>query len=210
MTENDTLIDRLAGESSRRSFMKKSAIASGGLAMGLSGTGAVAAQDGNQNGNVMRGLMFNSQFHPRARFKIVSQQIDWAPVESDQEGDNFLSEQNDNLLFDNPNVFANFNTRVINYQIGRQSWGLLFVHQDANVQQGQVYELSPAFQPFGRDDFEQFGITNGDDELFDDQGGNELGLVTVQFSPVEGGGNGGGNDGGGGNETDGNETDGGN
>jgi hypothetical protein len=209
MTEQDSILGGLADES-RRSFMKKSAIASGGLAMGLSGAGTVAAQDGgNQNGNVMRGLMFNNQFHPRARFEIISQQIDWAPVETDQEGDDFLSEENDDLLFDNPNVFGNFNTRVVNYQVGRQSWALLFVHESANVQQGQVYELSPTFNPFGTDDFQQFGISDGRDDLFND-GGNELGLVTVQFSPSDGGQQGGGQGtttpGGDGNETDGNET----
>lgn len=203
MTENDSILDGLVDESSRRSFMKKSAIASGGLAMGLSGAGTVAAQDGSQNGNVMRGLMFNSQFHPRARFEIISQSIDWAPVETDQEGDDFLTDQNDNLLFSNSNVFGRFDTRVINYQIGRQSWSLLFVHESADVQQGQTYEVSPAFSPFGQDDFQQFGISDGNDDVFVD-GGNELGLVTVQFSPVGGGGSGDGS-----NETDGNETDGG-
>lgn len=204
MTENDNLIDRLTGESSRRSFMKKSAIASGGLALGMSGAGSVGAQDG-QNGNAMRGLMFNSQFHPRARFQIISQQIDWAPVETDQNGDDFLTDENDDLLFSDADVFGNFNTRVINYQIGRQSWGLLFVHEQANVQQGQVYELSPAFEPFGRDDFQQFGITDVNDDVITDAG-NELGLVTVQFSPAGGG------DGGDGQTTTtqgGNETDGG-
>lgn len=186
MTDNDTLLSELTDESSRRSFMKKSAIASGGLAVGLSGAGTIAAQDGTQqDGNVMRGLMFNSQFHPRARFQIISESIDWAPVETDE--NDFLTDANDNLLFSNPNVFGRFNTRVINYQIGRQSWGLLFVHESADVQQGQTYELSPAFSPFGTDDFEQFGITDADDDLFAN-GGNELGLVTVQFSPAGGGG----------------------
>lgn len=192
MTDNDSILDGLTDES-RRSFMKKSAIASGGLAMGMSGAGTVAAQDGGNQGNVMRGLMFNTQFHPRAQFEVVSQPIDWAPVETDQEGDNFLNEANDELLFDNPEVFAQFNTRVINYQIGRQSWGLLFAHESANLQQGQVYELSPTFSPFGTDDFQQFGIDESvNDDLFTEGGGNELGLVTVQFSPVEGGNQGGG------------------
>ncbi len=216
MTENDTILDGIADESSRRSFMKRSAIASGGLAMGLSATGTVAAQDGgDQNGDAMRGLMFNTQFHPRARFEVNSQAIDWAPIETDQQGDNFLAEPNDELLFDDPEVFANFNTRVVDYQIGRQSWALLFPYEQANVEQGQTYELSPAFSPFGPDDFQQFGIQQGDYDGFygpdqspyANQGFNELGLVTVEFSPA-GGGDGGGDGGtqGGGNQTDGNET----
>jgi len=215
MTDNDSILGGLTDES-RRSFMKKSAIASGGLAMGLSGTGTVAAQDGdNQNGNVMRGVMFGSQFHPRARFEIVSQQLDWAPLEN--ENNDFLTDANDDLLFDDNAVFANFNTRVINYQIGRQSWALLFVQEDANVQQGQTYELSPAFGAFGPDDFQQFGIDANDydgfygpdENDFGNQGYNELGMVTVQFSPAGGGQQGGGGDqAGDGNETDGNETDG--
>ncbi|NHN60878.1 MULTISPECIES: twin-arginine translocation signal domain-containing protein [Halorussus] len=205
MTDNDSILGGLADES-RRSFMKKSAIASGGLATGLSGAGTVAAQDGgNQDGNVMRGVMFSTQFHPRAQFEIVSESIDWAPLENEE--NDFLTDANDELLFDDAAVFANFNTRVVNYQVGRQSWALLFVQESANVQQGQTYTLSPAFGPFGPDDFQQFGIDSGDYDGFygpdendyGNQGYNELGMVTVQFSP------GGGGDG---NQTDGNETDG--
>lgn len=216
MTDNDSALEKLTDES-RRSFLKKSAITSGGLAMGLSGGSTVAAQDGNdqngneQNGNVMRGVMFGSQFHPRARFEIVSQRIDWAPLENEE--NDFLTDANDDLLFDDSEVFANFNTRVVNYRIGRQSWALLFVQEDANVQQGQTYELSPAFGAFGPDDFQQFGIDaddydgfyGPDENNFGNTGYNELGMVTVQFSPAGGGGQGGGGqDGGDGNQTDGN------
>lgn len=185
MTENDTLLRRITGESSRRSFMKKSAIASAGLAMGLSGTGTLAAQDDTDQ-NAMNGLMFNPQFHPRGQFRVISDAIDWAPVETDE--DDFLGDENDELLFNDPDVFARFNTRIIEYQGSIDDWSMLFVHESATVREGQVYELSPAFEPFGRDDFEEFGIEDDDidDDLFLDDGGNELGLVSVHFSPAQG------------------------
>jgi len=185
MTEKDTLLRRITGESSRRSFMKKSAVASTGLAMGLSGTGTVAAQDDDEQAP-MNGLMFNPQFHPRGQFRVVSAAIDWAPVETDE--NDFLGDENDELLFNDPDVFGRFNTRIIEYQGSIDDWSMLFVHEAASVQQGQVYELSPAFEPFGRDDFEEFGIQTDDvdDNLFYDDGGNELGLVSVHFSPAQG------------------------
>lgn len=207
MTEDDTLIEELTGESSRRTFMKSSALASGGLALGLSGAGTAGAQ-----GNVKRGLMPQDQFYPNARFTVRSRPLPWAPVYDEENG--ALNEENQGLLFQNPAIFRNMNTRIVEWNFGPQVWGLLFIPNDVAVDQGQTYETSPAFGVFGPDDFGEFGIgenvtddafIGADENEYLDDGGNELGLLTVQFSAVEGGG-GGGDGGGAGNETDDNET----
>lgn len=203
MTEDDTLIEELTGESSRRTFMKSSALASGGLALGLSGAGTVAAQDQGA-GNQMRGLMFQQNYYPLAQFEVKSKPLPWAPVHSQDEG--FLNEENQDLLFQNPAIFRNMNARVIEWEFPGQEWGFLFIPNQVAVEQGQMYETSPAFGVFGPDDFQEFGIDEGvedpgfigaDENQALDEGANEFGLITVQFSPVEGGGDGGGDDGGG-------------
>lgn len=169
MTQDDTLLTRLFDESSsRRSFMKKSAAASGALGLGLTGTSGAFAQDGD---DAMNGLMFNPQFFAGAQFEVVSESIDWAPVATGDTGDA--------VLFEDPNVFGPYDTRVVQYQFATGNYALLFVQQGVNVQQGEVYEVSPAFGAFGREDVDV------EDDLFFD-GGNDLGLVTVQFSPYEG------------------------
>lgn len=189
MTQDDNPLTALFGSESRRSFMKKAAAASGTAAVGVSGASGALAQDETEtgtpegDGGAMRGLMFNTQFNPAAQFEVVSQSLQWAPVESDQDGDDFLAEENDDLLFNNPEVFANYDTRVIRYQFGGGNFALLFPRSDANVQQGQVYELSQAFGAFGVEDVGE-GVQ--DPLLF--EGGNELGLITVEFSPAQGGG----------------------
>ncbi|MFC4552789.1 MULTISPECIES: twin-arginine translocation signal domain-containing protein [Halorussus] len=218
MTEDDSIIDQLTGESSRRTFMKSSALASGGLALGASGAGTVAAQqDGGQGGEQMRGLMFQTNYYPRAQFTVRSKPLPWAPVYNNNE-DDFLNEENQNLLFSNPAVFQNMNAHVIEWQFAGQNWGFLFVPNAVNVEQGQTYRTSPVFGTFGTEDFEEYGIDPGvtDDRFVGadegaglDAGTNELGLITVQFQPVSGGGGGGG--GGGGTQTtggggDGNQT----
>lgn len=211
MTEDDTIIEELTGESSRRTFMKSGALASGGLALGVSGAGTVTAeQDGG--GDMMRGLMFQTNYFPRAEFTVRSKPLPWAPVYNQDEED-FLNEENRDLLFQNPAVFRNMNARVIEWQFAGQNWGFLFIPNDVNVEQGQTYRTSPVFGVFGPEDFQEFGIeagvedpafvgADGNDAL--DEGGNALGLITIQFQPADGGGGGG--NGGDGNETDGNQS----
>lgn len=198
MTQDDTLIEQLTGESSRRTFMKASALASGGLALGASGAGTVAAQDGNGGENAKPALMFQTNYFPQAKFKVVSKPLPWAPVHSQQE--DFLNEENQDLLFGNPTIFRNMNARTIEWQLPGQEWGFLFVPNKINVQQGQVYETEPGFGVFGPEDFQDFGIPEAaaDDPLFTaaeegtglDQGFNELGLITIHFSKPSGSGQG--------------------
>lgn len=146
----------LSGES-RRSFMKKSAVASGGLALGVGGTGSVAAQDGDaaEGG---KALMFNDAFRPGAQFRVVSPVIDQQPdVSGVNQGD----------------IWSNYNTRAIEF-LNTNEQVLLFPAHDAEVKQGQVYELQQNFSLFADDTNDQ-GIVSvsfepvGEDEVFDDE-----------------------------------------
>ncbi|WP_458186505.1 hypothetical protein [Haladaptatus sp. NG-WS-4] len=139
--------------------MKKGALSSGGLAIGLSG--ATNAQTTTQGNDQPVGVMLSSQFSGGARFTIASQALNWAPIRSDNRG-------------------RQYNTRVISYQYSQGAYSMLFLPENVDVQQGQTYQF--ASQP-GNVNFNQNAVD--DDILFDDS--NELGLVAVQFSPVQGG-----------------------
>ncbi|UPV75800.1 hypothetical protein M0R89_07000 [Halorussus limi] len=177
--------------------MKSSALASGGLALGASGAGTVAAQQ-DGGGDWKRGLMFQTNFFPQSQFTVRSKPLPWAPVYNQNEED-FLNEENRSLLFQNPGVFQNINAHVIEWQFAGQDWGFLFIPNSVNVQQGQTYRTSPVFGTFGPEDFGDYGIDTGvqdeafvgaDENQYLDEGANELGLITIQFSPVSGGGQG--------------------
>ncbi|WP_137286634.1 twin-arginine translocation signal domain-containing protein [Halorussus salinisoli] len=155
MTDDTNTLERLIGESSRRTFMKGSALASGGLALSLSGFGGVAAQDGDAT----RGVMLNSQFSAGARFTVASDALGWAPVQTDAQGNQL-------------------DTRVINYRYSQGAYAMLFVPQNANLQEGQTYEFGTGTQGF---DVDVDGLD--EDLVFDDEA--ELGLVGVQFTPVQ-------------------------
>ncbi|WP_440006698.1 twin-arginine translocation signal domain-containing protein [Halomicrococcus sp. SG-WS-1] len=153
MTEHT--LARLLGEPSRRSFLKTSALASGGAALGLSGVG------GAQDGDTRRAVILNRQFSGGARFSIASDSLGWAPIENDAQGNEY-------------------NTRVINYQFSPGAYAMLFLPSGVDVQEGQTYEFQT-----GLGDFNFDGNAVDDDIVFDDPG--EIGLVGVQFTPVEGG-----------------------
>jgi hypothetical protein len=82
MTDDNSVFD--VGKS-RRSFLKEGALATGGLALGLSAGGA-AAQEGEtptesetgQTGDSM-GHLYVSAYYPNAKFAIVSDALDWSP-----------------------------------------------------------------------------------------------------------------------------------
>lgn len=177
MTREEFSLADISGESTRRTFMKAGALASGGLALGLSGTGSALAQDG---GGGMRGLMFQNQFFPRARFTVASQEIDWAPVVAQNRAEGGL--------FQNPQLFQNMTTRVVKYQFAGNQYALLMVPAGVSLQTGQTYQLSPAFDAFGTEDFQDFGIGGDVTDPGISEGFNQLGIVSVQFSPVSGGG----------------------
>lgn len=134
--------------------MKKSALTSGALALGLSGT--VAAQEtetttgnGGAQGDGGKALMFNDEFRPGAQFRVVSPVLEQNPdVEGVEQGD----------------IWSEYNTRSIEY-LNTNEQVLLFPAHDAEIQQGQVYELESNFS------------------LFADNVADE-GIISVEFDPV--------------------------
>jgi hypothetical protein len=155
MTDDDTTLDPIVGESKRRTFLKAGALASGGVALGLSGFGGAAAQDGDG----AAGVILNSQFSGGARFTVASDALGWAPIEGEYDG-------------------TQYETRIINYSWSRGAYAMLFVPQGADLQEGQTYEFTTGIETVGVDE----GVLDGD-LVFDDA--DEVGLVGVQFSPVE-------------------------
>lgn len=155
MTEDTNAVERLIGDSSRRTFMKASALASGGAALTLSGFGGAAAQDGDG----IRGVMLNSQFSAGTQFTVASEPLGWAPVQTDAQGNQL-------------------ETRVINYEFSQGAYAMLFVPEGADVQEGQTYEFGTGTETFDvtTDDVD-------DDLVFDDAA--ELGLVGVRFTPAQ-------------------------
>lgn len=74
---SETLFDRIAD--SRRDFLKKGALASGGLLLGASGTAAAQQDDDGILDEGWQALIFISNFHPNGRFVFVSDVVDWPP-----------------------------------------------------------------------------------------------------------------------------------
>lgn len=163
MTDNNTYLpDGVFSSESRRSFLKKSAIATASVSAASSG--AVSAQDGG--GDIGEGpwkaLIFQNDFHPNARFTIISKIIDWNP----------------NYAGIDDSWFSNYNTRMIrwlntgehaqlfvanNAEVGQYDGDLGFITDDQEQNQPQVYEVSPEWS------------------LFED----DPRLATINFGPVE-------------------------
>lgn len=160
---------------SRRSFLKTGALTSGAFALGVAAPGFASSQedpdgddgtatatptttpdgDGADGG---KALMFNNEFRPNARFRVKSPVLERNPdVEGVQEGD----------------IWSDYNTRVIEY-LNTNEEVFFFPADDAEVQQGQVYELNREFSLFADDTADEgvisvsFEPVGEDDVLFDD------------------------------------------
>lgn len=166
---------------SRRGFMKKSALTSGGLAVGL--TGSVTAQATETTtgvgGDVDAGgeaLIFNDEFRPGTQFRVVSPVLEQNPDigGGEQRG-----------------IWNEYNTRRIQY-LNTNEEVYLFPAQDAEIEEGRVYELKGNFSLFadgahGRDVLSVFFGPVGEDEVLisDDDGQLDPG---EDFEIVDGGG----------------------
>ncbi len=130
---------RLVGESSRRTFVKHGALASGALALGMGGVGSAVGQDGGDGGDGVdysaeyKALMFTGQFHPAARIEVISPVVNWSP-----EVTGFTA-------------WSDYNTRFAKYQNTNERVPF-FPANDAEVQQGQLYSLEPNASLFPDDD----------------------------------------------------------
>ncbi|WP_254543494.1 twin-arginine translocation signal domain-containing protein [Halomarina pelagica] len=125
---DDKPVENGFDESSRRSFMKKGALATGAAMVGLSGTGSVAAQP-DESGDQFKALMYANDFHPNQRFRFVSDVIDYRPEEVDIA------------------LFSDFNTRLIEY-VSTGDTVPFFPAQSAEVELDTVYSLSDSFALF--------------------------------------------------------------
>ena len=122
------------GEDSRRSFIKKGALASGGLALGISGAGSAAAQADNEtqsgtgseegSAGVETGeeaLIDSDEYREDAQFRVASPVIDETPA-----FEGF--------------TFGEYDTRAIEY-VNTGERVLFYPRQDVEVQQGEVYRF---------------------------------------------------------------------
>ena len=139
--------DRISDET-RRSFMKKSAVATVGAS--ALGSGVGAAQDGD--GELTEGwkaLISGDNFHPQGRFTFVSGVVEWTPTYGDVQD----------------SWFSDYNTRMIRWLNTNQTVPM-FVAQSANIgdydselgfvtdvdddqNQPQLFEMNQEWTPFG-------------------------------------------------------------
>lgn len=164
MTEHESLLDRIVSDETRRSFLKRGAVATAGVA---AATGGVSAQaDGDDDFGDLdddwKALTFVDNFHPNARFTFVSGVVEWVPNYGDVR-DSWFSEYNTRMI-----RWLNTDETVPLFvahdaEVGEYDEGLGFV-TDANDDQNQpqLFEMNREWTPFG------------DNER----------LVTVNVSPV--------------------------
>lgn len=169
---------------SRRSFIKRGALTSGGLAVGLSSIGRVTAQEGDttetsagDDSDSRSAVMFNDAYRPGAQFRVVSPPISERPdLEDRPEGKSL----------------EGYTTRVIEY-VNTAEEVLLLVPPDVDVKQGSVYELARVFSAFENTPSRglvsvQFEPVAAEDVLFDDDDGNPGREPGQDFDVVKGGG----------------------
>lgn len=145
MTQESSRIQRLLGDETRRSFLKKSAAAT--VAASAVGSGVGAAQVGDLD-DEWKALIFADNFHPEARFTFVSGVVEWTPNYGDV----------------SDSWFTDYDTRMIRW-LNTDETVPLFVAQGANVgeydddlgfvtdaddqNQPQLFEMNREWTPFG-------------------------------------------------------------
>lgn len=154
------LLEEIAGESTRRSVIKKGAAASVGV--GLAASGTATAQDDDDDideEEAYKALLFEDQIRPGENFIITSSVIEWSPDVPDVQ-DSF---------------YTDYNTRHIRY-LNTSEMVPIFIAEDAtlpeydpelgyvvddegdtinNQQSPEVYELDVQSTPFGDNELVQ-------------------------------------------------------
>ena len=174
MTDGNPILS----DDSRRSFIKKSALTTGVLALGATGS-AAAQQDGGGEtetqtetppddngggGGGGEGIIQVGQFYPNARFTIVSGVIDWVPNVPEVRDDVFDSYNTYQIRWLNTNEIVPFYVGQ-DSNVGEFDDDLGFIADDDDTNQPQLYEMDE------------------DWELFDE--GNNLVEVTFSTVPEE-------------------------
>ncbi|WP_379695495.1 twin-arginine translocation signal domain-containing protein [Halopelagius fulvigenes] len=160
---------------SRRDFMKKGALASGAVALGLGSSGsAVAQEDGGDDDDILLNdekmdcIMYQNDFRPEAEFIITTPVVDWTP----------------NAPANLGSPFEGYNTRMISYR-NTGDKVLFFQAQDAQIpnyseEAGYVVDDD---ESFGENEFTQPEVYSLWNEASFYEGTNRL--VKANFSPVE-------------------------
>ncbi|WP_121820862.1 twin-arginine translocation signal domain-containing protein [Halostella salina] len=145
---DEHLLERMTGDT-RRSFMKKGAVAAAGTGLAMSGT--AAAQEGSGGlDDEWKALIQESNFHPNARFAIVSDVVDWTPNYGDIQ-DSFFSDYNTRMIrWQNTGEVVPFwpaNEANLGAFDGEQ--GYVGDGDDSDDDHPQLFELNREWTPFG-------------------------------------------------------------
>lgn len=149
MSDDEASRSIVPTDESRRGFLQKGALSSGAFAFGLGSlgftdSGVVMQTEGNETetpgtetpvGTVDEGgeaLMFNDEFRAGAQFRVKSPVINEDPAIRNVAQDT---------------VFGEYNTRAIEY-LNTDEEVYLFPAEDAEVEQGVVYELHDEYFRF--------------------------------------------------------------
>ncbi|WP_232686897.1 hypothetical protein [Halobacterium zhouii] len=117
--------DTISPSLSRRAAVQAGALTAAALAFGLPGVrGASTEQEADALARI-----YASDFHPDARFEVVSNPLDYTPETPIQEGEAFLVDR----------YWRGYETRVIRYGNTNERV-LFFVPESADVEPGQTYE----------------------------------------------------------------------
>ena len=147
MTEREDTSPIEATDDSRRSFMKKGALATGALALGGSAIGTSAAQETPEDGGGTQGADHVLMLHPdaveEAEFTVVSGSLDWNPVGSGQAGTPTPDVEGTPTDGGTPTPGGaqTYQTHVIQYGFSASHVAHAFVPQDAAVEEGGSYQL---------------------------------------------------------------------
>ncbi|QRV14497.1 hypothetical protein [Haloterrigena salifodinae] len=163
---NEHRPERTGSDESRRTFLKKGAVVTAGASAAASGVTSAQEDDEERPGaleGAWEALIFQNDFHPEARFAIVSDTLDWSP----------------NYGGIDDSWFTGYNTRTIRWlntgehvqlfvadeaDIGQYDVSLGYVpNQEEGSDRPLVFEVSPEWSPFD----------------------NDPRLTTINFSPVE-------------------------
>jgi hypothetical protein len=169
---------------SRRSFIKKGALGSGALALGLGATGSATA-NGEQDGRAAArdALMLKGELRPGALFRVVSPD---------------LGQSTDVQALLGNNILDRYDVRRIEY-LNTDEEVHFFPAGDAEVQQGEVYRftqnitrsndlpepgvLDVTFEPFPEDITGEDNQLNPDDDFQLVDGGGDALVDISNFNP---------------------------
>lgn len=155
MTEDNSVLDRISSDETRRSFLKKGAVATAGA---TAASGVASAQNDDDDDGIdvggdlddnWKALIFASNFHPEARFAIVSDVVEWTPNYGDVR-DSWFSDYNTRQIrwMNTGEIVSLFVAHEAN--VGEYDDDLGFITDpDDDQNQPQLFEMNREWTPFG-------------------------------------------------------------